>query len=131
MVSPFSVLSIFLFITFIVHVDSVCVQGQVVTQVTKYGTVDTQCIFNNIKVLPGSTFKLAYPDCLECRCTAKSMACCGFGYAAGVAAPPPGCVAHNDACKLIFVKANNATEVCKPNKSPSTIRKKPSKSSQT
>lgn len=77
-----------------------------------------------MKILPGSTLKLPAPDCLECSCTAKGMTCCGFGYAAGVVVPPPGCVAHNDACKLIFVKANNASEICKPEKNLRSGKKK-------
>ena len=86
--------------------------------------MDTHCVINNIKVLPGASFKLPAPDCLECKCTAKSMTCCGFGFAAGTVAPPPGCKAYNDACKLIFVKANNQTELCKPTKDASPAKKK-------
>jgi hypothetical protein len=92
----------------------------------EYGTLDTQCVFKNIKVLPGSSFKLPSPDCLECKCTTKSMTCCGFGFAAGKVAPPPGCVAHNDACKLIFIKENNPLEICKTTKGASINKKKPS-----
>jgi hypothetical protein len=55
------------------------------------------------------------------------MACCGFGFAAGKVAPPPGCIAHNDACKLIFVKENNPSEICKPKKGVSINKKKPIK----
>jgi hypothetical protein len=53
------------------------------------------------------------------------MVCCGFGFAAGKVAPPPGCIAHNDACKLIFVKENNPTEICKPVKGATASKKKP------
>lgn len=77
-----------------------------------------------MKVIPGSSFKLPAPDCFECKCTAKSMTCCGFGFAAGIAAAPPGCVAYNDACKLIFVKENNPSEICKPSKSATSNKKK-------
>lgn len=54
------------------------------------------------------------------------MYCCGFGFGAGLAtlASPSGCVAHNDACKLIFVKENNSSEICKSPKSVTTSKKK-------
>jgi hypothetical protein len=91
----------------------------------EYGTVDTSCIFKDIKVLPGSSFKLGAPDCVECKCTTKSMSCCGFGFAGGKVQPPAGCVAHNDACKLIFVKENNQSEICKSAKSTGATKKKP------
>jgi hypothetical protein len=142
MISHFSTLLVFLIITFATDVHSACFQGQVSAKITsktfsliirliksrflflEYGTVDTQCAFNNIKVLPGSSFKLPYPDCLDCKCTAKSMTCCGFGFAAGTVVPPPGCIAHNDACKLILVNEKNSSEICKPNKDVSNNKKK-------
>lgn len=74
--------------------------------------------------MPGSSFKLPQPDCLECKCTATSMTCCGFGFNAGKVAAPPGCVAYNDACNLIFVKANNQSELCGPTKSAGSSKKK-------
>ena len=81
--------------------------------ISEYGTVDIQCQYKNINVLPGSSFKLPMPDCLECKCTTKSMTCCGFGFAAGKSAAPPGCVAQNDACTLIFVEEKNTKQLCK------------------
>ena len=92
--------------------------------VLEYGTNDIQCSYKGMKILPGSTLKLPAPDCLQCSCTAKGMTCCGFGFAAGVVAAPPGCVAHNDACKLIFVKANNLSEICKSEKNVPSNKKK-------
>ncbi len=86
--------------------------------------MDSHCVFKNIKVLPGSSFKLSSPDCLECKCKAKSMTCCGFGFAAGTIGAPQGCKAHNDACKLIFVKENNQSELCKPANDATPIKKK-------
>nr|ACD88969.1 metal binding protein [Adineta vaga] len=124
MISYLSISLSFLLIIFVVSVKSACFQGQVKSQVTKYGTVDTQCAFNDMKVLPGSSFKLPMPDCIECKCTTKSMICCGFGFAAGIVEPPSGCVAYNDACKLIFVKKNNSTEVCATAKASGTKKKK-------
>ena len=41
------------------------------------------------------------------------MICCGFGFAAGKVGAPAGCVAQNDACKLIFVEEKNTKQVCK------------------
>ena len=78
-----------------------------------------------MKVLPGSSFKLPSPECLECKCTAKSFTCCGFGFAAGASTPPAGCIAHDDACKLIFVKQSNHSEICKPTKGAAPNKKKP------
>jgi len=52
------------------------------------------------------------------------MTCFGYGYKAGVVAPPPGCVAHNDACKLVFVKENNPSELCEFGKTMNTLKKK-------
>jgi hypothetical protein len=63
--------------------------------------------------LPGSSFKVSAPDCLECKCsTTQGLQCCGFGFAAGVVVPPEGCEAHNDACHLVFVKKDNPSEIC-------------------
>ncbi len=70
--------------------------------------------------MPGSSFKLAAPDCLECKCTTQGLQCCGFGFAAGVVVPPEGCQAHNDACNLVFVKKDNPNEICHQ---PKTINK--------
>jgi hypothetical protein len=53
------------------------------------------------------------------------MSCCGFGFHAGKAAGPPGCVAKEDACKLIFVKENNQSEICKSTKGIVSIKNKP------
>lgn len=74
-------------------------------------------------MLPGSTLKLAFPDCVQCTCSKDGLSCCGFGFAAGVRQGPPGCVAHNDACNLVFVKANNSSELCKSSKTPSKAKK--------
>ncbi|CAF1414863.1 unnamed protein product, partial [Didymodactylos carnosus] len=35
-----------------------------------------------------------------------------FDFDAGVVAPPPNCMAANDACNLIFVKLNNPMILC-------------------
>ena len=78
-------------------------------------------------MLPGSTLKLPAPACVECTCSKTGLSCCGFGFAAGVQQGPPGCVAYNDACKLVFVKANNSSELCAPEKSPPAKKKKPKK----
>lgn len=70
------------------------------------------CIYKNMKLLRGSSFKTAAPDCIECKCTNQGLRCCGFGFQSGVIVPPEGCIAHNDACNLIFVKITNSSEVC-------------------
>jgi hypothetical protein len=62
--------------------------------------------------LPGSSFKLAAPHCLECKCTKQGLQCCGFGFSAGIIVPPEGCIAYNDACNLIFVKKDNSSAIC-------------------
>jgi hypothetical protein len=80
--------------------------------ILEYGTIDQHCIYNNIKILPGSSFKISAPDCMECKCTTEGLQCCGFGFSAGVVAPPEGCIAHNDACNLIFVKKDTPSEIC-------------------
>ena len=106
-----------------------CMRSRLVSQVTRrfyhfsssfllslstlgYGTTNQYCRYNEIKVLPGSMFKLSAPDCLDCRCTLQGLRCCGFGFAAGVVVPPPGCRARNDACNLIFVREDNPSELC-------------------
>ncbi|CAF0779681.1 unnamed protein product [Adineta ricciae] len=113
MASYLSIVLPFLWIVSVVHVNSSCFQSQVVTKVTEYGTVDTQCQYKNITVLPGSSFRLPTPDCLECKCTKKSMTCCGFGFAAVKVGAPAGCIAQNDACKLILVEEKNTKQLCK------------------
>ena len=69
-------------------------------------------------MLPGSKVRLAAPHCEECICSKTGLQCCGFGFKAGVVIAPPGCVTHNDGCKLIFVKATNATQKCEGTKPP-------------
>ncbi|CAF4469178.1 unnamed protein product, partial [Rotaria sp. Silwood2] len=101
----------FLIITFIVFGDSGNIHGQITTHVTKYGTINTQRTFKNIQVLSGSSFKLPFPDCLQRKCITKSTTCCGFGFAAGKVVPPSGCIAYNDACKLVFVQDNEASGI--------------------
>ncbi len=85
--------------------------------------MDAYCVYNTIKVLPGSSFKIAAPDCLDCKCTKQGLQCCGFGFAAGSVGAPEGCVAYNDACKLIFVKKDNSAEICSLSKSASKSKK--------
>lgn len=74
--------------------------------------------------MPGSRFKLPFPDCLVCKCTTKAMSCCGFGYASGNIIPPTGCVAHNDGCKVVFVKQSDSSELCKTIKRTTKPKKK-------
>ncbi|CAF0885073.1 unnamed protein product [Rotaria sordida] len=105
------------------HVYSYCIQGPLTSQRTKFGNVNQFCEYNKIKVLPGSSFKLATPDCIECKCSTQGLQCCGFGFSAGVVEAPEGCEAYNDACNLVFVKKDNPSELCFPPKSPNKPKK--------
>ena len=89
----------------------------------EYGNAEEYCVYGELKVLPGASFKVPSPDCLDCKCTTQGLSCCGFGVSAGVAIPPEGCVAYNDGCSAIFVKDSNRSELCEPIK-PALKRKR-------
>lgn len=89
----------------------------------EFGNVEKWCVYNNFTVLPGSSFKVPAPECMECKCTNTEMSCCGFGFAAGVHSAPAGCVAVNDACKTVLVKEDNPNVRCHQ---PGKKSKKPS-----
>ena len=80
--------------------------------IVAYGNPDQYCAFNEMKILPGSKFRLSAPNCLECKCSKQGLVCCGFGFSAGEVEAPDGCVAQNDACRLIFVKKDTPAELC-------------------
>ncbi|CAF3335752.1 unnamed protein product [Rotaria sp. Silwood1] len=98
------------------HVFSYCIQGALQSETTKFGNTVKYCEYNKIKVLPGASFKLTAPDCLDCKCLTGGLECCGYGFATGTVAAPEGCIAYNDACNLVFVKKDNASELCFPPK---------------
>ena len=123
-------------------VHSSCMRGLLVSQLTgeysdlslvsssvnridlvAHGNLDQHCVYNEMKVLPGSVFRIAAPDCLECKCSKQGLVCCGFGFSAGLVQEPDGCIAHNDACRLVFVKKDNVSEPCLSSKSPAHSKK--------
>ena len=91
----------------------------------EFGNVNQYCVYKNLKVATGSTFKLFAPHCIDCKCTTEGLQCCGFGFAAGVVVPPEGCVAYNDACNLVIVKANHTSQLCQPSTLSSTVKNIP------
>ncbi|CAF2872682.1 unnamed protein product [Rotaria sp. Silwood2] len=111
-----STLILLLISIFISPIYSFCLRGALVSETTKFGNVNKYCEYNKIKVLPGASFKLAAPDCVECKCSTQGLDCCGYGFAAGTVGAPEGCVAYNDACNLVLVKKDNASELCFPSK---------------
>ncbi|CAM4773803.1 unnamed protein product [Rotaria magnacalcarata] len=90
MVIHISVVILLLISVFTPYIYSYCIQGPVVTKTSKF----------------------AAPKCMDCRCAKQGLQCCGFGFAAAIVVPTEGCVAFNDACKVVFVKKTNASELC-------------------
>ncbi|CAF3770563.1 unnamed protein product [Rotaria socialis] len=107
-----SVVILLLISAFTPYIYSYCMQGPVVTKTSKFGTVEKYCEYDDLKIFIGSSFKLAAPKCMDCRCEKQGLQCCGFGFAAAKLVPTEECVALNDGCNVVFVKKTNESELC-------------------
>ena len=127
-----SLIILFLIGSFISHVQSTAFRGRFISQITsmllkfiflrptlsisEYGNIKQYCMYNDIKVSPGASLKLAVPERLECKCTTRGLQCHGFDFVTDVTAPPNGCVGYNDACHSVFIKKNDLSEVYRQTK---------------
>ncbi len=66
-----------------------------------------QCVYDNIRVSPGSSFKVPALRCLHCEGIEQGSQYCGHGFSVSVVESPEG----YDACNSVFVNKNNPFEI--------------------
>jgi len=81
--------------------------------ILEYGTyIYQQCMYDNIRVSPSSSFKMPPPHCLHCECIEQGLQFCGHGFSVGLLKPPEG----YDACNLVFLNKKNPSEIASKQK---------------
>ncbi len=65
-------------------------------------------MYDNIRVSPGSSFKVSAHRCLHCECIEQGSQCCEHGFSVSVVESPEA----YDACNSVFVNKNDPFEIC-------------------
>ncbi|XP_046576528.1 uncharacterized protein LOC124284500 [Haliotis rubra] len=78
----------------------------------QFGTKLVYCEYQNMKMLPDSTWRTT--ECEQCECTNSGLFCEGFGFNAGLFGAPEECDVVNDGCDIRLVDAADHTKDCQP-----------------